>query len=258
MGAPRPNLRLATYNVHGCVGVDGRHDPARVARVINELDVDLVALQEFSYPADVAIETRTPVVLTTLDRYQCALGPTREHEQGHYGNVLLSRHPIRELRRVDLSFRRREPRGALVATIDAGGIDLHVLATHLGLKLGERRVQVTRILEQVDALSSELFVVLGDFNDWLPGRSIAHALDERLGRAVRLRTFPSRAPLLSLDRIWVHPRAALASVAVHASALARRASDHLPVVAELKSFATNSTPPRETAPAQADRDRATT
>jgi endonuclease/exonuclease/phosphatase family metal-dependent hydrolase len=71
-------LRVATYNVHECVGRDGRHDPERVARVIDELDADIVALQEFTYPASIALETRSPVVLTTLDRYQCALGPTRQ------------------------------------------------------------------------------------------------------------------------------------------------------------------------------------
>ena len=70
----RPSLRVATYNVHACVGTDGRHDPDRVAAVIAELDADIVALQEFTYPASVALETRSPVVLTTLDRYECALG----------------------------------------------------------------------------------------------------------------------------------------------------------------------------------------
>ena len=75
MPADRPRLRVATYNVHACVGTDGRHDPDRVASVIGELDADIVALQEFTYPASVALETRQPVVLTTLDRYECALGP---------------------------------------------------------------------------------------------------------------------------------------------------------------------------------------
>jgi endonuclease/exonuclease/phosphatase family metal-dependent hydrolase len=230
---PRPRLRIATYNVHRCIGRDGVHDPERIVEVIGELDVDLIALQEFSYPADVALETRTPVVLNELDDYQCALGPTCLRDAKHYGNVLLSRHPIRELARLDLSFHRREPRGALAATIEAHGLELHVLATHLGLALHERREQVTRILAHLDTLKSSCFVVLGDFNDWLPGRSVADALDERLGRAPRLRTFPSVAPTLSLDRIWVHPMSAVTNITRHVSATARRASDHLPVVVEI-------------------------
>ena len=60
MPAARARLRVATYNVHACVGTDGRHDPDRVASVITELDADIVALQEFTYPASVALETRQP------------------------------------------------------------------------------------------------------------------------------------------------------------------------------------------------------
>jgi endonuclease/exonuclease/phosphatase family metal-dependent hydrolase len=78
-----------------------------------------------------------------------------------------------------------------------------------------------------------LVIVLGDFNDWLPGRSAAHVLDRRLGAAARLRSFPSSRPLLPLDRIWIQPLSLLRRMFVHTSALARRASDHLPVVADL-------------------------
>jgi endonuclease/exonuclease/phosphatase family metal-dependent hydrolase len=230
-----PSLRVATYNVHSCVGRDGRRDPERVARVIAELDADVVAIQEFRYPADVALETRTPVVLTKLDQYHYALGPTLARASHRYGNLILSRHPIRELRRIDLSIDGREPRGLLSVTLEAKGIELHVLAAHLGLALGERRFQVRRILDHVAELSSEFFVVLGDFNDWLPGRSVVHALDHALGHAPRPRSFPAQCPLLALDRIWVHPRGTLRRIFAHRSASSRVASDHLPVVAEVEA-----------------------
>ncbi len=226
-------LRIATYNVHSCVGTDRRHDPGRVARVVEELDADFVALQEFRYPADVALEARTPTVLTTLERYDFALGPTRARDEHAFGNVLLSRHPIRDLFRVDLSRHRREPRGALAVTIDVGSAQLHVIATHLGLRFSERRYQVRQLLEHIETRAPEALVVLGDFNDWLPGRSVAHVLDAELGRAARARSFPSWCPVLALDRVWVRPQHMLAAVRAHRSALARRASDHLPVVATL-------------------------
>jgi len=226
-------LRLATWNVHRCVGIDRRHDPARVAAVIAEIDADVVALQEFSYPADVAIEVRTPVVLDSLDRYAFMLGPVCTRRDQCYGNVLLTRHAIREVQRVDLSHRRREPRGALAATIDYGGGEIHVLSTHLGLRLAERRDQVRKLMAHIDERRPPVLAVIGDFNDWLPGRSIAHVLDERLGRSARLRTFPSFCPLLALDRIWVSPSPIVKRVFVHTSRLARVASDHLPVVADL-------------------------
>ncbi len=234
-------LRIATYNVHACVGTDGRYDPARVSAVIEELNADVVALQEFTYPNSVDLETRAPMVLTALNQYECALGPTRERPQHAatecFGNALLTRHPIVEIHRIDLSVDRREKRGALAATIDAGGTRLHVLATHLGLRIHERRFQVRQIMNYLDSVRFSLVVVLGDFNDWLPGRSAAHVLDRRLGRPPRPATFPGAWPLVALDRIWVHPFDALRRVVAHTSPSARVASDHLPVVAEVDAFA---------------------
>ena len=232
---PRPDriLRVATYNVHACVGTDRRHDPERVAAVVGELDADVVALQEFTYAASVAIETREPVEFAALDSYQCALGPTRQVAMRCFGNALLTRHPIVELHRLDLSLDGREPRGALAATVDVGGTAVHLLATHLGLRVRERRFQVRQVLSYLQSVRHSIVVVLGDVNDWLPGRSVGHVLDERLGTAARLRSFPSQWPMLSLDRIWVHPAGARRRTFVHTSALARRASDHLPVVTDI-------------------------
>ena len=227
-------IRVATWNVHSCVGTDRRHDPARTAAVIAELDADVVALQEFQYPADIALETRTPVVLERLDRYECALGPTLTRLTHSFGNVLLTRHAIRDLRRLDLSHERREPRGALAATIEVHGADLHVVATHLGLRPSERRLQVRRIMEHIETLPSGFLVVLGDFNDWLPGRSVVHVLDRRLGRPPRPASFPVFWPIVSLDRIWIHPTEALRRIFTHTTPTARLASDHLPVVADIE------------------------
>jgi endonuclease/exonuclease/phosphatase family metal-dependent hydrolase len=236
MSAPAP-LRVATYNVHACIGRDGRHDPNRVAAVIEELNADIVALQEFTYPASVALETRTPFFITALGRYQCALGPTRQRLRQTvaecFGNALLTRHPIVEVHRIDLSMKQREARGALAATIDVGGTMLHVLATHLGLRVHERRFQVQQILNYLDSVRNTFVVVLGDFNDWLPGRSAAHVLDHRLGRPPRPATFPVAWPVVALDRIWVHPRSAMRRISAHATSNSRVASDHLPVVADI-------------------------
>ena len=234
MHRSRRLFRAATYNVHSCVGPDGRHDPARIAAVIAELDADVVALQEFSYPSDIALETRTPVVLTELDTYQCALGPTRSNTTQCFGNVILTRHRLREVHRVDLSVLNREPRGALAATIDVDGTEVHVLAAHLGLRLSERRFQVRQIVKYLESVRGTFVIVLGDFNDWLPGRSVVHLLDRRLGRAPRLRSFPIKWPVLSLDRVWVQPRSAIHRLFVHRSRAARLASDHYPVVAEIE------------------------
>ena len=228
-------MRVATYNVHACIGSDGRHDPQRVATVITELDADIVALQEFTYPASVALETRSPVTLTTLDSYTCALGPTRQNVTQCFGNALFTRHPIVDVHRIDLSMKRWEPRGALAATVDVGGTPVHVLAAHLGLRVRERRFQVRQILDYLDSVKNTLLVVLGDFNDWLPGRSVVHVLDERLGRQPRPASFPVAWPMVALDRVWVHPTCALRRVFTHSTPTGRVASDHFPVVAEIEA-----------------------
>jgi endonuclease/exonuclease/phosphatase family metal-dependent hydrolase len=230
-------VRVATYNVHSCIGSDGRHDPERVASVITELNADIVALQEFTYPASVALETRSPVTLTTLDSYTCALGPTRQNVTQCFGNALFTRHPIVEVHRIDLSMEKREPRGALAATVDVGGSLVHVLAAHLGLRVSERRFQVRQILDYLDSVKNTLFVVLGDFNDWLPGRTVVHVLDRRLGRQPRPASFPVGWPIVALDRVWVHPTRALRRIFTHSTPTARLASDHFPVVADIDAGA---------------------
>jgi endonuclease/exonuclease/phosphatase family metal-dependent hydrolase len=150
-----------------------------------------------------------------------------------FGNALFTRHPILDVHRIDLSMEKREPRGALAATIDVGGSVVHVLAAHLGLRVHERRFQVRQILDYLDSVKNTLLVVLGDFNDWLPGRSVVHVLDHRLGRQPRPASFPVRLPVVALDRIWVAPARALRRVFTHATPTARLASDHFPVVAEI-------------------------
>jgi endonuclease/exonuclease/phosphatase family metal-dependent hydrolase len=233
MSPARPAFRVATYNVHACVGTDGRHDPDRVAGVIAALDADIVALQEFTYPASVAIETRMPVTLAMADAFECVLGPTRQTVTECFGNALLTRHRIVDVHRLDLSMVRREPRGAIAATIDVRGTIVHVLAAHLGLRVRERRFQVRQIIDYLDSVRHALVVVLGDFNDWLPGRSVVHVLDQRLGTPPRPASFPVRWPIVALDRIWVNPLRALQRICTHATPAARLASDHFPVVADI-------------------------
>ena len=229
-----PAFRVATYNVHACVGADGRHDPDRIATVIAELNADVVALQEFTYPAEVAIEHRLPVTLTMTDPHECVLGPTRQQRNECFGNALLTRHRVVDVHRFDLSVERRESRGAIAATIDIRGTIVHVLATHLGLRVHERRFQVRQLLDYLDSVRHTVVIVLGDFNDWLPGRSVVHVLDDRLGKPPKPASFPVQWPIVPLDRIWVNPLRALRKISRHATPTARVASDHFPVFADIE------------------------
>lgn len=220
---------VATWNVHGCRGSDGRCDPERVADVVKELDADIVGLQEIEAPVLSVIAARTG--------YTAVAGPTRTDHPGTGGNALLTRHEVAAVRRHDLSRDGREPRGALDVDVAFVGRCCRTLVTHLGLQGAERRAQVRQLLDVLGSEASPggLTVLLGDLNEWLgPGRAL-RAL--RSGFACGgARSFPSRLPLLALDRIVVRPAVALQSVRAHGSRLARAASDHLPVIGVIRGW----------------------
>jgi endonuclease/exonuclease/phosphatase family metal-dependent hydrolase len=222
-------LRVATYNVHGCVGIDRRFDAARIARVIGEIDADIVSLQEVVTPVrDIDVSA----VLAASGGYRIATLATMSLAGGTFGNAVLSRWPIVDQRAHDLSFVRREPRAALDVTIDAGIRAVRVIATHLGLGVRERRSQLARLVE-VACSSDAATIVAGDFN---VVRANSRALREffaHFGRGESPRTFPSMAPMLALDRIGARG-ARVIRIGAHRSRLSRVASDHLPLVADVE------------------------
>lgn len=233
MGLPE-RIVVATYNVHRCVGTDGRHDPDRIAAVIREIRADAIALQEVDSRAGVEGGIDQFAWLARATGMRPIAGPTLRDHRGHYGNAVLTRLPVLETRRVDLSVPGREPRGALDVELGAEGERLRLIVTHLGLRWSERRRQVARLVALVGASTPGLLALLGDMNEWIP---VGHSLDPLrrvLGRAPRRRTFPAPRPLLALDRIWCRPASALQALRVHATPLARVASDHLPLRAELQ------------------------
>lgn len=227
-------LVVATYNVHRCIGRDGRSDPGRTLAVLRELDADVIALQELQWqPAD----ARHLLQQFALGLgYTALAGPTLLRETGHYGNAILTRLAVRETEALDLSVPGREPRGALEALLDAPGGPLRLVATHLGLRPYERRAQMRRLLARLRG-STSASVLLGDLNEWfLWGRPLRW-LRARFGRTPAPATYPAQRPLFALDRIWVEPRRLLHELRPHASPLARVASDHLPLRAVLQSQA---------------------
>jgi endonuclease/exonuclease/phosphatase family metal-dependent hydrolase len=124
-------------------------------------------------------------------------------EDGEYGQMLLCRWPLTDVAIHDLSVKRFEPRRAIAATAVTPGGNLRVIATHLGLRFGERREQVGKLSA---ALAGDLpTVLLGDFNDWIRYRSVQATLEETFPDYTRNRTYPARVPLLALDRIFCRP-----------------------------------------------------
>ncbi len=226
-------LLVASYNVHKCVGNDGRFDPERVLHVIREIGPDVIALQE----ADQRFGERSG--LLDLARLHGETGLTRVPVQGlpkshgWRGNVLLFREGVvKQVRPFVLP--GLEPRGAVVAEIDLGeGRDLRIIAAHLGLLRWARRKQADFILDLMRESTDCPTVLMGDFNEWRLGSGSALTRFEPLFGPLPppVPSFPARLPVLALDRIMANRPGLIGAMHVHDTPLARMASDHLPLKA---------------------------
>ncbi|WP_224367185.1 endonuclease/exonuclease/phosphatase family protein [Hyalangium versicolor] len=231
-------LTLVSYNIHSGIGIDGRFDLHRVGEVLREINADIIALQEVGDFRGKTSREDQPEHLADLLGLHMAFGPNVVRQGRRYGNAVLTRLPILKSKNYDLSVENREPRGALRCDLDlGGGRQMHVFCLHLGLSLGERRRQEGLLLSSDilrDAVRKDPVVVCGDFNYWwnrpvpaLVRRAIHDAALELQSPA---RTYPTRLPLLRLDRIFVDAGVRPLAIRPHRSLLSTVASDHLPLV----------------------------
>lgn len=234
-------LRLLSYNVHAFKGLDGEAGQARIANAIVRARPDVVCLQEVlstgsgkpdDHLAYLAIATGLSPVMAATERRRGSA----------YGNALLTALPIARTRIHDISIAGREPRNALDVDLRLGEQTIRVINTHLGLSRPERYEQVSRLLHALGRPRADAFaggdesplIVAGDFNEWSPFNQSVRRIDEQFGPTPRPRTYPTRWPLLPLDRVWTSPRTALRKLLCPIDRHARRASDHLPLLAELE------------------------
>jgi endonuclease/exonuclease/phosphatase family metal-dependent hydrolase len=232
-------IRVATYNIHRCRGLDGRTRPGRIAAVLAGVNADLIALQE--------VLGASPLRAGQAAELGAALGmgwvmaPTRHFRTSLFGNVVLSKFPIRHHQQYDLTWKTCEAR--LVQRVEVL-IDeqhaLHLYNVHLGTALRERRNQAERLAAVVhDRRVTGPKIVLGDFNEWARGLA-TDVLAERLESVdirnyIRFgRSYPGFFPILHLDHIYYEGHVEVVHVELPRSRLAKVASDHLPLVADLK------------------------
>jgi endonuclease/exonuclease/phosphatase family metal-dependent hydrolase len=237
-----PPLRIVTYNVHKCRGLDQRVRPARIVEVLQDIDPDIVALQEVLSIEGREREADQARYIAEALGFHFAFGENRRHQGGRYGNVVMSRYPIEVHRNYDITSKGCEPRGCLRTDIQIGSAKLHVFNVHFGTAFMEHRAQARRLFEERIVSHHELTgprVVLGDFNEWLRGavtRTLrSHLQGPDIRRYLkRRRTYPGVLPLFNLDHIYYDPALELERLQLHQGRKPLVASDHLPLVADFR------------------------
>jgi endonuclease/exonuclease/phosphatase family metal-dependent hydrolase len=241
--------RILTYNVHRCVGVDGRLDVGRIAAVIAAEAPDIVALQEVDVGrartgrVDQAHEIARRLNMTS--RFHAAL----RVEEELYGDAILTALPERLIRAGPLPgyapVPQLEPRGALWVSVDLpGGGSVQVLNTHLGLVPREQQLQAEALIGRSwlgSPQRADPLILAGDFNAGPRSRAYAllaaglsNAHEVRGGGERRVATFPSRLPVLRIDHVFVSQGVRVSAMRAAQSPLTRRASDHLPLVVDFE------------------------
>jgi len=233
------DVRIATYNIHRSRGLDRRTRPERIAKVLAGVGADIIALQEVVGPgpsgADHAAEIGAALGMGGL------LAATREYRHHHFGNLVLSRFPIKAHGQLDLTWKTCEPRNSQRVGVEVSeGRILQVFNVHLGTALLERRHQAPKLAAWIqDARVPSPKIVLGDFNEW--GRGLVDdILATRLNSVnlfphlKRRRTYPGFFPILHLDHIYFEGSIEIKKIELPRTRLSLVASDHLPLVADIR------------------------
>lgn len=226
-------LRVASYNVRKAVGLDRQRDPARILRVLQQIDADIVALQEADRRLG-ARPTALPRFLIEQETdYQVAHVAVNDVSLGWHGNAILVRRGLEVLGTDRLPLPGLEPRGAVLARIGGTGIGpVTVVGAHLGLLRSYRRKQLHALRAHLDDAGTDRTVLMGDFNEWSPVSGL-EPIDGALRVVAPGRSFHAARPVAALDRIAHGPALRVAKAGVDTSALARQASDHLPIWADI-------------------------
>lgn len=236
-------IRVVSWNIHKCVGgTDGRYDPARVIECLASFQASVLLLQEVARDIPKLRSDDQVAILSDGLGMHSAFHPEHRFRAGHYGNMILSRYPLSDIRHADLTVGWRKIRGALQAhvrvPIGEHRRSLVVNNLHLGLAGSERAEQLARFV-RCELLShlhaSTPLIVGGDLNDLWGSLGPRFLAPENLARAGTLRnTFPAALPLRPLDGIFFRGSVRLAHFEVGSSRLAKTASDHRPLIADFE------------------------
>jgi endonuclease/exonuclease/phosphatase family metal-dependent hydrolase len=230
-------LKVATYNIHKCRGLDGRTDAARIAAVLKPLKADVIALQEVVGPGPKA--TGQDEELAMRLNMVPLLAPARTYRGHPYGNAVLSRLPMARHVICDLSLPGHEPRLCQRIDIVIEGHTIHLYNVHLGTSGAERSRQAKKLIACVaDTSVRGPKILLGDFNEWMkgPATELLNGKFRSLDLLPHLRwrrTYPGLLPLFHIDHLYYAGHVEITSVSIPRRWSALIASDHLPLLAEI-------------------------
>ena len=234
-------FRIATYNIHKCVGLDRRFSPERIAEVLRETNADIIALQEVLCHSNEREHEHQAEFIAKQLGMNLSFGKNRHIKNGEYGNAVLSRLKIETAENFDITVEKREPRGCLRTEIVLSAEkSLQFFNVHLGTSFFERRKQARELLK-TSVLNNEKFIgsriVAGDFNEWTNGlttklfKADFQTVETKTHLGKR-KTYPGILPFLHLDHIYFDQKFKLKNAFLLRSRTALIASDHLPIVAD--------------------------
>ena len=227
---------MASYNIRKTIGTDRRRNPERTLEVLREIGADVVALQEADRRFGTRLSALPPHLIEEHSDYKPIPFDMRAGSIGWHGNAILVRRDA-EVRHCEaLHIPALEPRGAVVAELVLDGRAIRVVGMHLDLSGLWRRRLAHAILHYVDTRAERMpTVLMGDLNEWSAGRGCLLDFAHHFTFAPCGRSFHARRPVASLDRIMVSRDLEVVAAGVHLSAASRKASDHLPVWAEIRA-----------------------
>ncbi len=224
-------IRVASYNIRKAIGTDRLRRPQRVLEVIAEIGPDVIALQE----ADRRYGPRVsalPLEMIADAGFDPVDFDTRPESIGWHGNTILVSRGTDVVHHDLIDIPRFEPRGAVFAEMHKGGMQFRVVGMHLDLSGLWRRRQIKAILAAVERRPAMPTILMGDLNEWAPhGGALVEFRNHRIAHTGP--SFHAQRPVARLDRIIVDNDIAIRASGTHHSSKAKRASDHLPVWAEL-------------------------
>jgi endonuclease/exonuclease/phosphatase family metal-dependent hydrolase len=225
-------IRVASYNIRKAIGTDRRRMPERVLEVLNEVDADIVALQEADRRFGMRSAAIPPLLMDNQSGYRPVPLNVQVDSMGWHGNALLVRKEAEVARHDVLHLPYLEPRGATMAEVAVKGATLRVFGMHLDLSGLWRRRQAAAVIHAAAQGADMPTVLMGDLNEWSAGRGCLADFARHYSFAPCGRSFHARRPVARLDRIMHCGKLTLKNCGVHESAAARKASDHLPILAE--------------------------